>query len=357
MKALVLSGGYGSRLRPITHTYAKQLVPVANKPILFYALESIAQAGITDVGIVVGDTADEVRDAVGDGTRFGLTVEYVHQERPLGIAHAVMIARDTLGDDDFLLYLGDNFLDGGVAAPVEQFRKERPDAQVLLTHVPDPSSFGVAELDSYGRLIGLAEKPAHPRSDLAVIGVYLFTAAVHEAVRQIEPSGHGELEITDALQWLIENGATVRSQTVAGFWRDTGTVSDILDVNDMVLDRVSPRIDGSVDARSVVAGRVVVERGARVRNSRIIGPAIIGAGALITDSVIGPATSVASDCHIDASWIESSIVLPMATIIGMHAIEKSLIGRNVRITGTHSGHQAHRLVLGDHCRMELPSSL
>src|SRR6266571_2442929 len=247
MKALVLAGGSGSRLRPITHTSAKQLLPVANKPVLFYGLEAIADAGIADVGIVVGDTAPAIRAAVGDGSQFGLNVTYIRQRAPLGLAHAVLIAGDFLGDDDFVMYLGDNFIIGGIAGLVDEFMSARPDAQILLTTVPDPRQFGVAELDDAGEVIGLDEKPVHPKSDLALVGVYIFTAAVHEAVRQLTPSGRGELEITEAVQWLIDDGRKVRSTLISGYWKDTGNVADMLEVNRMVLEGITARQQGVVD--------------------------------------------------------------------------------------------------------------
>lgn len=261
MKALVLSGGAGTRLRPITHTSAKQLVPVANKPVLFYGLESIAAAGITDVGVIVGDTAAEIQDAVGDGSKFGLEITYIPQERPLGLAHAVLIARDYLGDDDFVMYLGDNFIVGGIADLVEEFRGNRPDAQILLTQVQDPRSFGVAELDDAGQVVGLEEKPERPKSDLALVGVYLFTPVIHDAVRSITPSWRGELEITHAIQHLIDSRADVRCTVIKGYWKDTGNVADMLEVNRTVLEGLTRRIDGEIDEASEAVGRVVVEEG------------------------------------------------------------------------------------------------
>ncbi|MFF0221452.1 glucose-1-phosphate thymidylyltransferase [Streptomyces sp. NPDC004629] len=355
MKALVLSGGAGTRLRPITHTSAKQLVPVANKPVLFYGLESIAAAGITEVGMIVGDTAAEIEAAVADGSAFGLKVTYIPQERPLGLAHAVLIARDFLGDDDFVMYLGDNFVVGGISDLVEEFRVRRPDAQILLTHVPDPRSFGVAELDASGRVVGLEEKPRHPKSDLALVGVYLFSPAVHEAVRAVKPSWRGELEITDAIQHLIDTHADVRSTLVEGYWKDTGNVGDMLEVNRTVLESVQRRIDGEVDERSETVGRVVVERGARIHNSRIVGPAVIGAGTVVRDSYVGPFTSVAENCRITGSELEFSIVLRDSSIDGVGRIESSLIGRHVEVTPTAKVPSAHRLVLGDHSKVQIRS--
>src|SRR6516164_11647971 len=267
MKALVLAGGAGTRLRPITHTSAKQLLPVANKPVLFYGLEAIRDAGITDVGLVVGDTEAAIRSAVGDGAVFRLRTTYSRQQAPLGLAHAVLIARDFLGEDDFVMYLGDNFIVGGITALVDEFANTRPDAQIMLTRVTDPRQFGVAELNSAGEVTGLVEKPEHPRSDLALVGVYIFTAAIHEAVRHLKPAWRGELEITEAIQWLLDHDRKVRSTFITGYWKDTGNVADMLEVNRMVLEGIEPRVRGSVDDASEVIGRVVIEAGAQVSGS------------------------------------------------------------------------------------------
>ncbi|MFD6171451.1 glucose-1-phosphate thymidylyltransferase [Streptomyces coeruleorubidus] len=355
MKALVLSGGAGTRLRPITHTSAKQLVPVANKAVLFYGLESIAEAGITDVGMIVGDTAAEIEEAVGDGSQFGLKVTYIPQERPLGLAHAVLIARDYLGDDDFVMYLGDNFIVGGITDLVDEFRGNRPDAQILLTRVADPRAFGVAELDPSGQVISLEEKPDQPKSDLVLVGVYLFTPLIHEAVRAIEPSWRGELEITHAIQHLIDSRADVRSTVVTGYWKDTGNVGDMLEVNRMVLEGMDRRIDGDVDTASETIGRVVVEEGARIVNSRIVGPAVIGSGTVISNSYVGPFTSIAENCRITDSELEFSIVLRDSSIQGVGRIEASLIGRHVEVTPAPSVPSAHRFVLGDHSKVQITS--
>jgi glucose-1-phosphate thymidylyltransferase len=355
MKALVLAGGSGSRLRPITHTSAKQLLPVANKPVLFYGLEAIRDAGITSVGIVVGDTAPAIRAAVGDGSAFGLDVTYIPQDAPLGLAHAVLIARDYLGDDDFVMYLGDNFIVGGITGVVEEFRLGRPDAQIMLTAVPDPRQFGVAELDAGGEVTGLEEKPSQPKSDLALVGVYIFTPAVHEAVGQLAPSGRGELEITEAVQWLIDNGRKVRSTTITGYWKDTGNVADMLEVNRMVLETVEPECLGTVDAATELIGRVVIDSGAEVSGSRIVGPVVIGAGTRVSGSYVGPFTSVAPDCAIVDSEIEYSIVLRGASIQGVRRVEASLIGHNVEVTPAPKVPKAHRLILGDHSKVQISS--
>jgi glucose-1-phosphate thymidylyltransferase len=356
MKALVLSGGSGTRLRPITHTSAKQLVPVANKPVLFYGLEAIAAAGVIDVGIVVGDTAPAIEAAVGDGSKFGIKVTYIRQQAPLGLAHAVLVARDFLGDDDFVMYLGDNFIVGGITALVEEFTATRPDARIMLARVSDPRSFGVAELDSVtGQVKNLEEKPKEPKSDLALVGVYLFTPAIHEAVASLQPSWRGELEITEAIQWLLDSGRTVNSTTITGYWKDTGNVTDMLEVNRLVLEGLEPRIDGTVDEACEIIGRVVVEAGATVTGSRIVGPAVIGAGSTITASYIGPFTAIDADCSVDDSEIEYSIVLSNASISGVRRIEASLIGHYAEVTPAPRVPRAHRLVLGDHSKVQISS--
>jgi glucose-1-phosphate thymidylyltransferase len=347
-----LAGGSGTRLRPITYTSAKQLLPVANKPVLFYGLEAIRDTGITDIGIVVGDTAPEIQHAVGDGSAFGLDVTYIRQNAPLGLAHAVLISRDYLGDDDFVMYLGDNFILGGITELTEQFRRERPAAQIMLTRVPDPRAFGVAELDA-GRVVGLEEKPEHPKSDLALVGVYLFTPAVHEAVAGLKPSWRGELEITEAIQSLIDAGREVSSTIISGYWKDTGNVEDMLEVNRLVLEGLERR--GTVDDSSELIGRVVVEEGAQVIGSRIVGPAIIGRNTHVTGSYVGPFTSIAEDCVIADSEIEYSIVLPGASVRGVRRIEASLIGREAEVTPAPRSPKAHRLVLGDHSKVQISS--
>jgi glucose-1-phosphate thymidylyltransferase len=353
MKALVLAGGSGSRLRPITHTSAKQLLPIANKPILFYGLEAIRDAGIVDVGIIVGSTAAEIQAEVADGSAFGLRVTYLVQEAPLGLAHAVLIARDYLADEDFVVYLGDNFIVQGISSLVESFRATSPAAQIMLTKVPDPTAFGVALLNPDGQVIMLEEKPARPLSDLALVGVYMFSPAVHEAVRQIKPSRRNELEITDAIQWLIDNEQRVESKIISGYWKDTGNVGDLLEANRVVLEGFEARCRGFVDSASELIGRVVVEEGARVEGSRVVGPVIIGEGTRVIDSYIGPFTSVSGGCLIEETAIEYSIVLRGTSIRGTRRIEASLIGRDVEVTPATSVCRAHQLVLGDHSRVQI----
>ena len=355
MKALILAGGSGTRLRPITHTSAKQLVPVANKPVLFYGLEAIAASGITEVGIVVGDTEPAIRAAVGDGSPWGMDVTYIRQHAPLGLAHAVMVSREYLGDDHFVMWLGDCFIVGGISPMIEQFRASLPDAMVMLTRVPDPSRFGVAELDPAGRLIGLEEKPKQPKTDLALTGVFFFSPAIHEAVTGLEPSWRGELEITEAIQRLIDSGRCVESVTISGFWHDTGNVTDMLEVNRLVLEGLEPALRGEVDGSSELIGRVVVEEGAHVSGSRIVGPVIIGAGSKVTDSYIGPFTSIEQNCDIADSEIEYSIVFHGASIHGVRRIEASLIGHDVEVTKAPKSPKAHRLILGDHSKVQISS--
>ncbi len=347
MKALVLAGGAGTRLRPITHTSAKQLVPLANKPILFYALESIAEAGVREVGIVVGDTAPAIQEAVGDGSRFGLAVTYLRQEAPLGLAHAVLIARDYLGDEPFVMYLGDNLLVGGITGFVEEFVRERPAAQVLLTKVEHPENFGVAELGPDGRLLRLVEKPKEPRSNLALIGVYLFDVTVHEAVAAISPSWRGELEITDAIQHLIDGGHVVRPHVLEGPWIDTGKLQDLLEANRIVLESLVHRVAGSVDDESRLVGRVVVEEGVEVVRSVIRGPVALGAGCRIVDSYIGPYSSIGANCAVVDSEIEHSVILEGSRVEGVRRIEDSLIGRDAVVCRSDTQPRAYRFMLSD----------
>ncbi len=358
MKGLVLAGGAGTRLRPITHTAAKQLVPVANKPILFYGIESMVAAGIVEIGIIVGDTRDEVMTALGDGSRFGAKFTFLPQDAPLGLAHCVLIARDFLGDDEFVMYLGDNLLEQDLGAFVRAFsvahgQFEPPSAQILLKQVPDPHRFGIAELDDAGNVVRLVEKPDEPASDLALVGVYLFDASIHTAVAAIAPSERGELEITDAIQWLVDHGHRVRAEQLAGWWIDTGKLTPLLEANRLLLERIEPRIDGEVDELSSVDGRVVVEAGAVLVNSRVRGPVVIGAGARITDSFIGPFTAIGDGCVIDGSEVEHSVIMERSHVVGIPRLEDSLIGREAMINRTQVRPRALRLMIGDHCQIDV----
>ncbi|GIG63090.1 glucose-1-phosphate thymidylyltransferase [Longispora fulva] len=354
MKGLVLAGGAGTRLRPISHSMPKQLVPVANKPVLVHCLENLADIGVADIGVIVGDRGAEIRAVVGDGSRWGVRVTYIQQDRALGLAHAVLIARDFLGDDDFVMYLGDNILAGGLAHLATAFAERAPAAQVVVTPVPDPTQFGVAVVDGTGRVTRLVEKPRRPEGDLAVIGVYFFTPAVHEAVRAIKPSGRGELEITDALQWLVAEGRHVHAERFGGYWRDTGQIDDVLECNRVLLGRLTGRIDGAVDSDSVLTGVVVVEPGAKIVRSRIEGPVIIGADTLVEDSRVGPHTSLGRGCVLRGAGLDSSIVLNDVSVLGVRGISGSLIGRSAQVSRVAEEPHRHRLVIGDDTKVEVP---
>jgi len=322
-------------------------VPVANKPVLFYGLEAMADAGIREVGIVVGDTAAEIRAAVGDGSRWGLQVTYIEQDAPRGLAHAVLISEPYLGHEPFVMYLGDNLLNRGIRHFVEQFAATRPAAQILLTHVPDPQMFGVAELRD-GKVVGLVEKPTAPKSDLALVGVYMFGPAIFDSVKRIRPSFRNELEITDAIQDLIDQGLDVRPHIVDGWWKDTGKLEDMLEANRLILDTLDRRIEGSVDAASRIEGKVVIEPGAVVERSIVRGPVIIGARARIIHAYVGPFTSIMNDVEIRDAEIEHSIVLEGSVISDLqNRVEDSLIGRNVRIYREPVKPSAFRFMLGD----------
>ena len=347
MKGLILSGGKGTRLRPLTYTSAKQLVPVANKPVLFYGIEAIAEAGIREIGIVVGDTQAEIRAAVGDGSRWGVRVQYIEQDAPRGLAHAVKISRDYIGDEPFVMYLGDNLLNKGIAQFVREFEAQKPAAQILLTRVADPQMFGVAQLDN-GRVVRLVEKPKEPIGDLALVGVYMFGPEVFESVNRIRPSLRNELEITDAIQDLIDRGLTVRPHIVEGWWKDTGKLEDMLEANRLILETFERRIEGTVDADSRVEGKVVIEKGAVIERSTIRGPAIIGCGARIMHAYVGPFTSIGNGVEIKDSEIEHSIVLEGSCVRDLaNRVIDSLIGRNVRIWREPVKPSAYRFMLGD----------
>jgi glucose-1-phosphate thymidylyltransferase len=363
VKGLILSGGAGTRLRPITHTSAKQLVPVANKPILFYGIEDMVEAGITEIGIITGDTGPEIREAVGDGSRWGATVTYIPQDAPLGLAHCVLIAREFLGDDDFVMYLGDNLLRQGIAEFVERFEEDRhqsvapgstvPSAQILLARVSDPQRFGVAEIGPDGEVLHLVEKPENPPSDLALVGVYLFDSSIHEAVATIAPSPRGELEITDAIQWLIDNGHRVRHEVLEGWWKDTGKLQPLLEGNRLVLETIERSIIGTVDDDSIIDGRVVIEAGAQIINSTVRGPAIIGERTKVVNSYIGPFTSIYFDCEIVDSEIEHSVILEESKILGIPRVADSLVGKQVEVRRSETRPHATRLMIGDHSVVDL----
>ncbi len=354
LKGLILSGGAGTRLRPITHTSAKQLVPVANKPVLFYGIEALVDAGVKEIGIIIApETGEEIREAVGDGSRFGAEITYIVQDEPAGLAHAVLTAEEFLGSSPFVMYLGDNLLADGLRGLVATFRESEPDALILLTPVSDPGSYGVAELDGE-RVVRLVEKPKDPPSNLALVGVYLFQPAIFDAARALKPSWRGELEITEAIQSLIEDGHRVHSEVVGGWWKDTGRLADMLEANRLVLEEIEPRIEGEVDEDSKVEGRVVLEAGAKLIDSTVRGPAVIGAGAHIEGAYVGPYTSIGEDVRICRSEIEHSIVLAGSVVEDLGTrMEASLLGREVKLTRSDGMPKTLRMLVGDKCEIKI----
>jgi glucose-1-phosphate thymidylyltransferase len=355
LKGLILSGGAGTRLRPITHTSAKQLVPVANKPVLFYGIEALVDAGVTQIGIIIApETGEEIRTAAGDGSRFGAEITYIVQDEPAGLAHAVLTAEEFIGGSHFVMYLGDNLLRDGLRGLVSTFREADPDALILLTPVDDPQSYGVAELDGDGGIVRLIEKPKDPPSNLALVGVYLFGPAIFDAARALEPSSRGELEITEAIQGLIDDGHRVQSEIVTGWWKDTGQLADMLEANRLVLEEIETELDGEIDAASRVEGRVVLSEGARISGSVVRGPAVIGPGACVEDSFIGPYTSIGADVHVRRSEVEHSILLAGSVVEDLGTrMEASLLGRNVKLTRSDGMPKTFRLLVGDNSEIEL----
>jgi len=354
LKGLILSGGAGTRLRPITHTSAKQLVPVANKPVLFYGIEALVEAGVEEIGIIIApETGGEIREAVGDGEAFGAEVTYIEQEAPLGLAHALLTAEEFLGTDPFVMYLGDNLLRDGIVELVEAFRASEPEALILLTRVSDPSAYGVAELDG-DRVVRLVEKPSDPPSDLALVGVYMFGPAIFDAARSIQPSARGELEITDAIDALIDSGRRVEPHVVKGWWKDTGRLEDMLEANRLVLEDLVGRTDGEL-IDSEVTGRVVIEAGARLERCRVRGPAVIGSGAQLSDSYVGPYTAIGAGVEIRGSEIEHSIVLAGSTIENLPVrMEASLLGKDVSVTRSDGMPKTMQFLVGDNAEIAIP---
>lgn len=354
MKGLILSGGRGTRLRPITFTSAKQLVPVANKPVLFYGIESVRAAGITDIGIIVGDTHEEIKRACGDGSRWGVTLTYIHQSEPLGLAHAVKTAQPFLGDDSFVTYLGDNLVKDGITPLVREFETDRPNAQILLAHVKNPQEFGVAELRG-DRVVRLVEKPKQPQTDLALVGVYMFDHHIWEAIDAIKPSFRNEYEITDAIQYLIDNGYDVRSHIIQGWWKDTGRLEDMLEANRILLEAIERKIEGDVDAASKILGRVVIGKNTRIVGSEIRGPAIIGDHCRIENAYIGPFTSIHNGVQVIGSEVEHSMILEGSSVTTLpYRLEDSLIGKNARVTCNQRRPRAYRLMISDNSEVDVP---
>ncbi len=349
LKGLVLSGGRGTRLRPLTHTAAKQLVPVANRPILFHVLDNLQKAAVNDVGIVISpETGQAIRDAVGDGGAWGMSVSFIEQTEPLGLAHAVKVARPYLGDDAFVMYLGDNLIGSGIESFREEFEKSAAVASILLKEVDNPSSFGIAEVDGQQRVLSLVEKPKQPKSNLALVGIYFFTAKIHDAIDKIAPSWRGELEITDAIQLLLSQGGQVLSHRIDAWWLDTGKKDDLLTANTVVLDEwVQRKIDGEIDGLSQVTGRVRLGKGSRVVNSTVRGPVVIGDHVLVENSFVGPFTSIGNGCRIISSVLEHCLLLESARVEFVDRLEDSLLGKNSAVVREQKSRQAYRLMIGD----------
>jgi glucose-1-phosphate thymidylyltransferase len=355
LKGLILSGGAGTRLRPITHTSAKQLVPVANKPVLFYGIEALVEAGVKEIGIIIApETGDEIREAAGDGSQFGAQITYIVQDKPAGLAHAVLTAEEFIGTSPFVMYLGDNLLRDGLRGLVSTFTEHEPDALILLTPVDDPQSYGVAELDGEDNIVRLIEKPKDPPSNLALVGVYLFQNLIFDAARSLEPSWRGELEITEAIDKLIDDGRSVRSEVVRGWWKDTGQLADMLEANRLVLEELETSIEGDVDEDSKVEGRVVIGPGAKLERAVVRGPAVIGAGACLEDAYIGPYTSIGEDVHVRRSEVENSIVLAGSVVEDLGTrMEASLLGKEVKLTRSQGMPQTLQMLVGDRSEIKL----
>lgn len=355
MKAIILSGGKGTRLRPLTYSGAKQLVPVANKPILFYCIENIVEAGIKDVGMIISpETGQEIKDTTGDGSRWGINIHYITQDVPGGLAHAIKTARDFLADSSFVMYLGDNLIGTGINKFVDEFQKNAPEALILLKEVDNPRQFGVADVSPEGKVLRLIEKPEVPPSNLALVGIYIFSPKIHEAIERIKPSIRGELEITDAIQELINMGCNVESFVLDMWWLDTGKKDDMLTANAIVLDEwLKGNINGHVDDTSRILGRVAVGKGSVIKESTIRGPVVIGENTVIENSFIGPHTSIGNNVSIIKSSVEHSVIMDYSELRNIERLEESLVGRRVKITENRKTHKALRLMLGDDSVVEV----
>jgi len=347
MKGLILSGGHGTRLRPITYSQQKQLIPVANKPILFYAIEDVIEAGVKDIGVIVGPNKEQVMETVTNAN-FGAEISFIEQEAPLGLAHAVLISEEFLRDESFVMYLGDNILKHGIIKYIEHFRQSDVDASILLTPVDNPSQFGVAELNGNGSVIKLIEKPKEPTSNLALVGIYMFKPIIFDAIKRIKPSWRGELEITDALQRLIEDGFKIDSEIVHGWWKDTGKPEDILHANRLVLDDLTHEIKEKENVKGEIRGKVSIDTGTKVNESSVIkGPALIGTGCVIKDSYVGPYTSIGNNCRIINSEVEDSVVMDGAMLLNAGNIVDSMIGRGAVIEKNKNLPKGNKFIIGD----------
>ncbi|MGK7931296.1 MAG: glucose-1-phosphate thymidylyltransferase [Microcystaceae cyanobacterium] len=356
MKALILSGGKGTRLRPLTYTGAKQLVPVANKPILWYGIEAIVATGITDIGIIISpETGEEIQAKTGNGDRFGANITYILQEKPLGLAHAVKIAQPFLGDTPFIMYLGDNLVQDSLNRFVDDFKSHQDQALILLRQVSNPTAFGVAKLNDQGKVEQLVEKPKNPPSNLALVGIYLFTASIHQAIASIQPSARGELEITDAIQALINDQKTVEAQELRGWWLDTGKKDDLLEANRILLDtQLEINLQGQIDTSSQVIGRVTLGKNSRVVNSTIRGPVIVGENCHIENCFIGPYSSIADGVKLIDADLEHSVILQKAELSGIkQRIVDSVVGQRAKLTLAPQRPRALRFMIGDDSQIEL----
>ncbi|GMT42556.1 MAG: glucose-1-phosphate thymidylyltransferase [bacterium] len=355
LKAIILSGGKGTRLKPITHTSAKQLIPVANRPILFYVMDNIAKAGIKEVGIIISpETGEEIRDVVGDGRKWGVAIDYIVQDKPAGLAHAVKTARGFLGDSAFVMYLGDNLIGSGIAGFIDVFLETKSDAVILLKPVQNPENFGVAEVDDNGNVVEMVEKPREPKSNLALVGVYIFSSAIHEAIDCIKPSARGELEITDSIQKLLEMGKKVNSHKLDAWWLDTGKKDDLLAANTIVLDEmIKENIEGEVDSASTVSGRVEIGKGTKIKGSTIRGPVVIGEDCVVENSFVGPYSSIGGGSKIKNSALEHCVLFEECDVDHIDRLEDSLLGKRVRLTKNSKRHNAYRLSIGDDSVVEL----
>ncbi|MBC8491195.1 MAG: glucose-1-phosphate thymidylyltransferase [Candidatus Marinimicrobia bacterium] len=353
MKALITAGGHGTRLRPITHTQNKHLIPIANKPILNYALEYVREAGIKEVGIITNKDGSEVKDVYGDGKELGLSITYIPQERPSGLADCVRIAQPFIGNDSFVFYLGDNIIVGGIKRFIDEFEANDSNCHLVLAKVPDPERFGVPEIKD-NHIVRIEEKPQKPKSDYAVTGIYIYDRSIFEAVNSIKPSARGELEISDAHQYLIEKGLKISYSEITGWWKDTGKPNDLLEANRLVLDNISPNIAGKVDQDSNISGRVIIGAGAEIKNSNVRGPAIIGSGTKIINSYIGPYSSIERDCVIQNSEVEFSIISENCKILNQKIrIEASLLGKDVTIIEANAKPFTNRFIIGDQSIIEI----
>ncbi len=353
MKALITSGGKGTRLRPLTHTQNKHLIPIANKPILHYAIETVIEAGISEIGIIVNADCDEVQTAIGDGSKWGVSITYIPQAEPLGLAHVVKIAEDFIQKEPFIFYLGDNMVVGGVQRFIEKFEQDNVNCYLTLAGVKDPERFGVPEIVD-DRIVSVEEKPKKPKSKFAVAGIYIYDRHIFEAVNAIQPSDRGELEISDAHQYLIDHGYQIGYSEITGWWKDTGKPIDLLEANRLVLEHIKPKISGSINEKSIVAGNVIIEKGAKVINSNIRGPVVIGSDSVVENSYIGPFTAIQNNCTIRNSEIEYSIVLNDCEVIDIDIrIESSLLGTDVQIIKSEDKPSTHRFFIGDQSRVEL----